>query len=461
MCTNLLLDIIVTLAVLLRSHYRRLSGGIHAALVSVVQHQTLYDSRILIEVQIRRSLFVCCKAADASHSFLGLRPDSIELTILSNACVYDGLAEGDDRILCLPSLDLLFGTVCILVGGRMSKQTVGNHIQEYRTFAALNKRKLSSVCVDNSQRVIAVYTLCMQLALGYACTHTCKLAVTHGLTTGLTAHTIGVIVDVEDQRQAALSSLFPQRTVLIHGSEGKCLPYGAASHGAVAQVGYYDAVLVVTFLEQGCSCRDGCGTAYQCIVRVDTKGQEERMHGAAQSLVKTIFTGKQLCQGAVYQELDSQLFYIAVCFADSLNGLQSLAVEEILHGVHQLFVIQLLDTGQTFCQNLTVASVASEGEVLFAQQISLADCGCLLSQGQMGRTRISCLNVRIFRLSLDLVQHILELTADAHIAVDTEQVFLGIVAFLYFFLYTLFVYIDRDVFKCDFSFRTHFVRIYI
>lgn len=108
--------------------------------------------------------------------------------------------------------------------------------------------------------------------------------------------------------------------------------------------------------------------------------------------------------------------------------------------VHQLFVIQLLDTGQTFCQNLTVASVASEGEVLFSQQISLADCGCLLSQGQMGRTRISCLNVRIFRLSLDLVQHISNSRQMLISAVDTEQVFLGIVAFLYFLPFTLFLY---------------------
>ena len=461
MCTNLLLDIVVTLAVLLRSHYRRLSGGIHAALMSVVQHQTLYDSRILVKVKIWRSILVCCQAADTGHSFLGLCPDSVKLAVLSDACVYDGLAEGDDRILCLPCLNLLLGTVRVLVGSRMSKQTICNHIQEYRAFTVLNQRKLSSVCVDNCQRIVAVHALCVQLALGYACAHTRQLAIAHGLAAGLAAHAVGVIVDVEDQRQTALSSLFPQSTVLIHGSEGKCLPYGAASHGTVAQVCYYDAVLVVTFLEQGRSCRDGCGAAYQRVVRVDTEGQEERMHGAAQSLVETIFTGEQLCQSAVYQELDSQLFYIALCFADRLDSLQGLAVEEVLHGVHQLFVIQLLDTGQTFCQNLAVASVASEGEVLFSQQISLADCGCLLSQGQMGRTRISRLHVCVFCLRLNLVQHILELTADTHIAVDAEQVFLGVVAFLYLFLYALFVYIDRDVFKCDFSFRTHFVRIYI
>ena len=97
------------------------------------------------------------------------------------------------------------------------------------------------------------------------------------------------------------------------------------------------------------------------------------MHGTAQSLVETILPCEQLCQGAVYDKLNSQLFYIALRLAHALHGLQGLSVKEILHIIQKLFVIQFLDAGQTLRQNLAVASVASEGKVLFAQQISLSN----------------------------------------------------------------------------------------
>ena len=183
------------------------------------------------------------------------------------------------------------------------------------------------------------------------------------------------------------------------------------------------------------------------------------MHGTAKSLMKTIFTGKQLCQSAVYQELNCQLLYISLGLADRLDSLQRLAVKEVLHNVEKLLVLQLLDTGQTLCQNLAVASVASEGEILLAKQISLAYGSSLLSQGQMGRTGICSLYVGVFRLRLDLVQHILEFAADGHVAEDAEQILFRKVSFIQLLLDGFLIRVDRDILKCNFSLGTHFVRI--
>ena len=127
------------------------------------------------------------------------------------------------------------------------------------------------------------------------------------------------------------------------------------------------------------------------------------MHGAAKSLMESVLTGKQLGQCAVYNELDSKLFYIAFRLADGLDSLQSLAFKEVLHVIQKLLVIQLLNTGKAFCKDLAVASVAAECKVLFAQQISLSNCCRFLAKGKMSRTRISSIHIRIFCLCLDLI----------------------------------------------------------
>ncbi len=183
------------------------------------------------------------------------------------------------------------------------------------------------------------------------------------------------------------------------------------------------------------------------------------MHGPAQPLVETILPCEQLCQGAVYDKLNGQLFYIALRLAHALHGLQGLSVKEILHIIQKLFVIQFLDAGQAFGQNLTVASVASEGEIIFVQQVRLTHSGRLLAQGEMGGTRVGGLYVRILCLGLDLVQHILELPADGHVAENTQQILFGKIPLVHFFLHGLLVHVDRNILKCDFSLGAHFVGI--
>ena len=58
-----------------------------------------------------------------------------------------------------------------------------------------------------------------------------------------------------------------------------------------------------------------------------------------------------------------------------------------------------------------------------------------------------------------VMQHILEFTADGHVAENTDQIFLRVVSFIQLFLYGFFVRVNRNILKCDFSLSTHFVRI--
>ena len=106
-----------------------------------------------------------------------------------------------------------------------------------------------------------------------------------------------------------------------------------------------------------------------------------------------------------------------------------------------------------------MASVASEGEIFLSKKISFAYSRRLLSQGQMSGAGICSLHVGVFRLRLNLVQHILKLTADGHIAENADQILFCKVSFIQLLLYGFLVHVNRNIFKRDFSLRTHFVRI--
>ena len=58
--------------------------------------------------------------------------------------------------------------------------------------------------------------------------------------------------------------------------------------------------------------------------------------------------------------------------------LKKQAVPDVLLKV--LEAKKLLDTGKALRQDLTVASVGTEGEIFLAEQISFADSGCFLPE---------------------------------------------------------------------------------
>ena len=176
------------------------------------------------------------------------------------------------------------------------------------------------------------------------------------------------------------------------------------------------------------------------------------MHGAAQSLMEAGLTCKQFGKCAVKDELNGKLFDVAVRFGCGLDGTKSLTSEEVLHVIHQFLVIQLLNTGQALCKDLTVASVAAEGEIFLGQKIRLTDCCSFLAERKMCGTRIGGLNIGVSRLGLDLVEHILEFTAYGHVAENADQIFFREVALFQFFFYRFLVNVDRNVLKCDLTF---------
>ena len=171
------------------------------------------------------------------------------------------------------------------------------------------------------------------------------------------------------------------------------------------------------------------------------------MHRTAETAVEAGLTGKDLGQSAVEQEVDRQLLYIAAGVHVLFDNVQNGTAEKFLHNVVKLFVIELLDRGKSLRQDLAVAAVRTEGEVVDIQAVRLADSGGLLTEGEVCGAGVIVLNAVVFALDLDLVQHGLKLMDDRHIAVDPHKIILRIE--LFFFGQRFFVLADRDILEMD------------
>ena len=330
----------------------------------------------------------------------------------------------------------------------MAQQTVSDHIQQDRAVVVLQQLHLALVGVDDSQGVPAVDTLGVHLVGGDTGADTGQQVIGHGLTAGLAAHAVGVVEDVEDDRQTALHALFPQSLQLVHGGKVEGFPNGAAAQGGITDVADHNALFLVDLLIEGRTGGDGAAAADDGVVGVHAEGQEEGVHGTAHTMMETGLAGENLSQGAVQHKADGQLLDV-VALAELLHGPQGLAAQEVLHDVHKLLVAHLLDAAEALGQNLGVASVGSEDIVILIQQIGLTDAGCFLAQGQVGRAGIGGVDAVVAGLSLDQVQHVLELAENGDIAVDADQIRIGEVGAL--LGDGLVVGANRNVLKVDFA----------
>ena len=93
--------------------------------------------------------------------------------------------------------------------------------------------------------------------------------------------------------------------------------------------------------------------------------------------------------------------------------------------------------------------MGAEGDVVLVQQIRFADAGGLLAVAQVRGAGIGRLDAVVVGLGLDEGEHMLKLTADGHVAIDADEVFLGVVAFFQLLLDGLVVLADGDIFKVD------------
>ena len=183
------------------------------------------------------------------------------------------------------------------------------------------------------------------------------------------------------------------------------------------------------------------------------------MHGSAQTAVEAGGTCEYLCQCAVEQEVDGQVANVALLLLSAFYNLQDGTAEEFLHDVIQLFLRQLVNGGQTLCDDLAVATVRTEGEVVDVQAVSLTNGGSFLTDGQMCRAGVVVLDAVVFALDLDVVEHGLELTDDSHIAIDAEEIILG-VNFL-FLSKSFLVLANRDIIERDKAGLENFAGIHV
>ena len=107
------------------------------------------------------------------------------------------------------------------------------------------------------------------------------------------------------------------------------------------------------------------------------------MHGAAESSGEAVVLCEQLAGQTVHKEVAGKLFNVVgvvVLFDDFIV----FAVVELLHDFDELFVGKLLYGRKTLCDNLMVASVGTEDEVVDVEGVGLSYCGCFLTDCKVG-----------------------------------------------------------------------------
>ena len=142
--------------------------------------------------------------------------------------------------------------------------------------------------------------------------------------------------------------------------------------------------------------------------------------GAAHAVVEAGLAGKYLGQRAVYDEAYGQLFRV-LGWAELFHGTEGRAAEKALHNLHQLCVGELFDAGKAFCQDLTVAAVTAEGEVIPPQQEGLTHGGSLLTEREVRRAGIGRLHAVVHTLGLYLIEHRLKLTQNGDVPPDADE----------------------------------------
>jgi len=347
-----------------------------------------------------------------------------------------------------PGILLLLGAVGVGIGRRVAGVAVGDGLQKDRALLVFQDLELSGHGLDHGHRVVAIDPFGMHLVRVDTGADAGDKVIAHGLAAGLATHRVLVVHDVEHQGQAALHLVIPEQAVLVHRRQHQAFPDRAAGHRAVADIGDDHARLAVDFLIQGRADRDVSRATDNGVVGVDAKRQEEGMHRAAQALVEAGLLGKDLGQRAVDEEIDRQLTHrLALAFVGLFDDFPGGTIEEALHDCQQIRLAHLVDRGQALGQDLAVASVGTEDEVLMGQVVGLADRGGLLAHREVRRAGVVVLEAIVGIGGLDRIQHRLEFADDPHVAVDPQKVSLGEIVLLFGRLFL--VLVDRDVLEGD------------
>ena len=340
----------------------------------------------------------------------------------------------------------------------MARVTVGQRIEQNWTFFAVQNVELAAHRLDDGERVVTVDTLGVHLLGVDAGADTGEEVVAHCLAARLPAHRVLVVHHVHEQRKTAVHLAFPQVVVLVHSGHHQPFPDRAAGHRAIADVADDDAVLAVDLFVQGRADRDIGRAADDGVVRIDAERQEEGVHRAAQTAVETGVLGEDLRQRTVEQEVDSQVLdRFTLAGVELLDDLVGIAAEKLLHDRVETGVRQLVDRGKSFGEDLAVAAVRTEDEIVDGQEIRLADRRGLLAHRQVRRPWVVVLNAVVGVGRLDRVQHRLEFADIAHVAIDAQEIILR--EELLLLGNRFLVLVDRNLVEFDETRLAHLVRI--
>ena len=88
---------------------------------------------------------------------------------------------------------------------------------------------------------------------------------------------------------------------------------------------------------------DWSSSAYDSVVRENTEGNEERVHGSAQTLVEACCTSEDFGKRAVEKEVLCKLANIALLCLLSFNNTENVSAEEFLHDIVKFGFVELVD----------------------------------------------------------------------------------------------------------------------
>ncbi len=173
------------------------------------------------------------------------------------------------------------------------------------------------------------------------------------------------------------------------------------------------------------------------------------MHTAAEALVEACCAGKDLSHRSVEEEVHSEILYAAPL--EALFGhFEGLAAPELLHYLGKGVIVENLYRAQAFGQNLAVAAVAAEYEVVCGEVVRHTHSGRLLPHREVGGTGVVVLHAVVAAGGLDQVEHRLKLADGEHVAIDVLEIILGEVFLFELVIYCLVVLIDGD--RCNLYF---------
>ena len=143
--------------------------------------------------------------------------------------VAEGRGKERDRIVSVPGLQLLAGAIGAGIGGRVSGEAIGLHVEEGRAMAALEQEALALDGIGHGERVGAVDRLGVQVRRAHRDPDPRQAVPAGGLADGLAAHRIEIVGEEEEDRQPALERLRPQPVVLGHRRRSSSPPRPARS----------------------------------------------------------------------------------------------------------------------------------------------------------------------------------------------------------------------------------------